>query len=202
MWSEILTRVPLVFLAVATLAQALPADRPTQLREAQAQVQTRVSEVAIARELSLKAEKEVDRLDLEILKRRQELLTAERSGDSVTAASDELELSQDRYKLAQARATAAALGLSLAQTRQTLAETLVRKFDLDEADVDKQISSLQNELTNRAAQSGAAEQSADLLAKQLETKWGPKLTGKKPEPRRVYKADPSQTPEPEEATEL
>ena len=202
MWSEILARSTLVFLALTTLTRALPADRPTQLHEARALVQSSVSVVVVARELSLKTEKEVDRLDLEILKRQQGLLTAKRSGNSVRTASDELELSQDRLKLAQARATAAAFGLSLAQTRQTLAETLVRKLEFDEAGVDEQISSLQNELTNQTAQLSAAEQSASLLAKQLETKWGPKLTGKKPELRRVYKADPSQTPEPEEATEL
>lgn len=205
----------LLWLASSVMAQSPSADE-IRLRD---ELEARTAEVRQQQELCRQASAEADRFDMEVLKRQQGVMNARRSGDSVSAAQGELDLSRDKSRLAQTKASAANLELLLAQARQARARARCQRWKLslqlesaaaeerpgleDElATLDKQLGTLELEIPSHEKQAEAGRQKASSLSAELEAKWGARLSGKKPEAQRVYHARPSQEGEPEEATEL
>lgn len=195
-------------------AVAQPPDLQAQKQALELKAQACRSEVERQRQLSQKASAEMDRIDMEILKRQQQVLTAKRSGDSVANAQSELELSRDKQRLARARHDASGLSLRLAESQQAHVMAQLERLDLSDpaqgngppgekqAAVEQRISTLAAEISGQLEQARTAQQAAEALASELEAKWGARLTGKKPEPERVYHAKPGAGVEPEEATDL
>jgi hypothetical protein len=171
--------------------------------------QTAVSEgEANARQVMAAA----DQCGLEVLKRQQQLLTAERQGGDVSQARSELELSRDKHRLAHAKAIGAELRLTLYQSRLKYAQLQLQQLNVAQgasaegqlADIDGRLSSLATEVVITERRCRETDSVAAQIAAELESKWGSRFTGKKPLAPPIYRANPGKEtlPEPEEATEL
>lgn len=214
-----LAALALALLLGLLIGERLALAQPAETSGGQ-QVELWAGRVAQARWALEKATALADRLDLEILKRQQQLLTARRNGGDVGQAESELELSRDKHRLALAQQGVEENRLALSQHRLEQAQLELEsgsgqgKTGLAEAEqqawqarlaaIGSRLSSLRGELAASADKLQQAETEAARLASALEVKWGDRLSGKKPKRQRVYQAapNPDAPPEPEEATEL
>jgi chromosome segregation ATPase len=166
------------------------------------------------------AQAEVEKARLDIMKRQQQLLGSQREGSGAGLAAQELELSQDKHRLALQKAAAAEFRLTRAKAQSLSAEQRLAILALSEqakksspgspehghlekelAELEKRIATLESEAAAALRMAQAGEAKIAELTAQLEAKWGSRFSGKKPTVR-VFRSDPERRPEPQEATEL
>ena len=170
--------------------------------------------------LAKKAQAEVEKARLEIMKRQQQLLGSQREGSGAGLAAQELELSQDKHRLALQKAATADFRLTRAKAQSMAAEQRLEMLALSEeakksspgsperghlekklAELEKRIATLESEAATARQMTQAGEAKIAELTTQLESKWGSRFTGKKPTVR-VFQSEPEKGPQPQEATEL
>jgi uncharacterized coiled-coil protein SlyX len=206
------------WLALGSLGLAQPGEPVAPPPAAHSTAQDGAQALATAEAEQRGAAREADRLELEILKRQQQLLTAQRQGGKVAQAQSELEMTQDKHRLARAKLEVAELQLALLRANQE--QTVLRAekasaptesqpeadreaLRLRLATMESRLSALDLQLARLSQQLAGAQAEVARLSSALQARWGDRLAPPSSRRTTIYRAAPgTEALQPEEATEL